>query len=61
MKSKLQLVLCLIAFALPAMAMTTITPRLNATICACCDHCTGTCCGDCGSGICSDCCDGQCC
>ena len=64
MKSKLQLVLCLIVFALPAMAQTVTmtTPAQTAVICSCCDHCTGTCCGDCASGDCgADCCGGQCC
>ena len=64
MKSKLQVILCLIVFGLPAMAQTTkiTTPDQTAATCSCCDQCTGTCCGDCLAGDCgSDCCGGQCC
>ncbi len=64
MKSKLQLALCLIVFALPSMAQTSkiTTPNQAAATCSCCDHCTGSCCDDCASGNCgADCCGGLCC
>jgi len=63
MKTKLQIVLCLLALALTASAQTTklATANQSAVTCACCDHCNGTCCGDCVSGDCTGCCDGQCC
>jgi len=64
MRSKLQLVLCMLALALPAMAVTTTiaTSARNSAACVCCDQCTGNCCDDCASGNCADCCDScQCC
>jgi hypothetical protein len=53
MKSKLCILVCMLALALPAMALTT-------TNCSGCNQCSGDCCKDCSSCSSPDCC-GTCC
>lgn len=57
MKSKLQLVFCIVALALSTMALTTklAAQTRNDCACACCDQCSSGCCD---SGACGDCCPG---